>query len=142
MLIGAIIVVVLAVVGVLAWVFWPKVTPPATGMVNNNAPVLNVNKAVKPGTSGGTVTPPIANVPILPYVPPAVLESLRSIPAGLNRPITPEERRKYDFSATDDIWVKTTSPTDGSVPQMSFFNKTINPSPKPYVETPPPPKKQ
>ena len=140
MLIGAIIVVALAVLGVLVWMFWSKGAPQATDMANNNVPVSNVNKGTVPEASGGTVTPPVANVPA--YVPSAVPVNIQSIPAGLNRQITPEERVKYGLSPTDDIWVRTTSPTDGSTPQLTFYNKTVNPSPQPYVNPPEPLKKQ
>lgn len=88
-----------------------KKTPASVGVVGGNE-VANEVEGEK-------------NVPSLPNVP--------SIPAGIDRPLTDVEKKKYGFKINDDIWVKTSSPTDGSQPFMSFYNKTVNPNPYPTV---------
>jgi hypothetical protein len=130
-LIGLIVVVLLTTVGILVWTFWlkglsqaPSILPGEPSQENNNS-----------GSSNGTSETPATNTPS--QVSPTAPVNIQSIPVGINRPVTKQERIKYNFSLTDDIWVKTTSPTDGSVPQMSFYNKTVNPSPVPYVNPPP-----
>lgn len=96
-------------------IFWPKNKTP-----NSSAPPPAV------------VTPP-ANVPPAP-VPEKPVEKPANIPAippGVDRPLTTVEKQKYGFATADNIWMKTSSPSDGSQPSMSFYNKTVNPNPYP-----------
>ena len=72
------------------------------------------------GSSSGGNT--IVESPVVPAIPP-----------GIDRPLTQDEKKKYGFNTADDIWLKTSNPTDGSQPFMSFYNKTINPNPYPTV---------
>jgi hypothetical protein len=126
---------VLAVAGVLAWIFWPKAAPPSVSV--NPPAALN---QPQPPAGNTPAAPPAGNTPAAPpatNTPPSAASgasgTVQTAPAGIDRPITAEERQKYGFSQSDDIWVQTTSPTDGSQPQMFFYDKTVNPSPVPYV---------
>ncbi len=60
-------------------------------------------------------------------------QSIPAVQPGQNRPLTAEEKKMYRLPANADIWLKTSSPVDGSQPEMSFYNKTINPNPSPTV---------
>lgn len=131
-LIGSVLAVLLAIIGLLVWTFWLKGIFQPSGVRQSAGepvvPVVNTN-VNQPAPSVTTNAPA--------QVSPTAPANTQVIPAGIDRPITKEERLKYGFSATDDIWVKTTSPTDGSTPQMSFYNKTVNLAPIPYVNPPP-----
>jgi len=125
-----------AIAGALVWIFWPKapeaapVNQPAT---NQPAPANGNAPAATPGTNAPASNTPGTNAPAAPA-------PIQPVPAGIDRPVTAAEREKYGLSPNDDIWVKTTSPTDGSQPQMYFYNKSVNKNPTPYI--PPAPYKK
>lgn len=124
------IIIILIVVGLLvlvataaAIIFWPKTISP-------------VPVSLPAQTAGGQITnTPAINIPVPPVtdtnVPTPTPTVAPPIAPGVNRPLTAAEKQKYGFSTADDIWMKTSSPTNGSQPVMSFYNKTVNPNPFP-----------
>jgi hypothetical protein len=117
LLIGGIVLAILIVAAVIFFMVrkfsWMPGAVPAlpqnamTGKNNNavNAPSVNSNGNI----------PAVKNEPL-----PAKNGAFYDVQPGLNRRLTAAEKVKYHFPSGADVWIRTTSPTDGSKPDVYF----------------------
>jgi hypothetical protein len=113
-IVSVVIIVVIVGLAIAGYFIWQRVAHRLSP-----APILESIEKKDSNGEQGTITQKPSNAPV--------------ITPGLDRPLTQEEKIRYGFSTTDDIWLKTSSPKDGSQPFMSFYNKTVNPAPYPTV---------
>jgi len=113
---GAVLaVLILAAIGFFVFRMLGK-APAASPAIEQNTNTVRGGGSVnvQPVNSNDNV-PSVKNTPL-----PAGNGAYYDVPPGLNRPLTADEKIKYHFPADANVWIITTSPTDGSKPDVYF----------------------
>jgi hypothetical protein len=134
LVIGAAAIGLLAVAAVLAFIFWPK--PGQEKMLGTPAApagAFQIQPQAQPTALPASSNQPTSLSPVKAQPPAGAAGPFvpTEIPAGIDRPLTVDEKRARGFIVTDDIWMKTTKPANGGKPQASFYNKTVPATPRP-----------
>ncbi len=111
--IGGAVLLVLIAAAIVFVVTWRSNKPSVAPSLNQNA---NSERGVRP------VNAPPANVPTEKVPPlPAGNGAYFDVQPGLDRPLTADEKVKYHFPSAANVWIKTTSPADGTKPDVYFY---------------------